>query len=92
MQDKIQLISNLLDKVNAMIIAGGMAFTFARVMHGAQIGNSIYDEAGAQLVPQLVEKAAARGVTLHFPVDYVTADKFAADANVRSCKHCGSYF
>lgn len=80
--DKIQLIENLLDKVNSMIICGGMAFTFLAVTEGMKIGNSLYDKAGAELVPALVAKAKAKGVQLYLPVDFVTADKFAADAQV----------
>jgi len=80
--DKIQLIENMLDKVDEMIIGGGMAFTFRKVMDNMAIGSSLYDEDGAKIVPSLVEKAKAKGVKLHFPVDFVTADKFAEDATV----------
>ena len=80
--DKIQLIENMLDKVDEMIIGGGMAFTFRKVMDGMAIGTSLYDGDGAKIVPALVEKAKAKGVKLHFPVDFVTADKFADDASV----------
>jgi phosphoglycerate kinase len=78
--DKIQLIENLLDKVNIMIIGGGMAYTFKKVVNGMQIGNSLFDAEGAKIVEGLVKKAKDKGVELVFPVDYVTADKFAADA------------
>ena len=80
--DKIQLIHNLLDKVDEMIIAGGMAYTFKRGAGGVAIGASLYDEAGAALVPGLMERAAARGVAIHLPTDHVVADRFAADAQV----------
>lgn len=80
--DKIQLIENLLDKVDEMIIGGGMAFTFKKVIDSMNIGSSLYDEEGAKIVPTLVEKAKAKNVKLHFPVDFVTADKFAEDAAV----------
>lgn len=79
-KDKIQLIENMLDKVDEMIIGGGMAFTFRKVMDNMKIGTSLYDEEGATIVPKLVEKAKANNVQLHFPVDFVTADKFAEDA------------
>ena len=46
------------------------------------IGTSLYDEEGAKIVPKLMEKAKAKNVKLHFPVDFVTADKFAEDAAV----------
>lgn len=80
--DKIKIILNLLDKVDEMIIGGGMAFTFKKYVENVKIGKSILDTQGEQLVHQIVEKAKAKGVKLHLPVDYVTADKFAADATV----------
>jgi len=81
-QDKIQLIENLLDKVDSMIIGGGMAFTFQKVINKMEIGGSLFDEDGAKIVPKLMEKAKARGVKLVLPTDFVTADKFAEDAAV----------
>jgi len=80
--DKIQLIENMLDKVDEMIIGGGMAFTFRKVINGMAIGNSLFDEEGAKIVPSLLEKAKKKGVKLHFPSDFVTADKFAENADV----------
>jgi len=80
--DKIQLIENMLDKVDEMIIGGGMAFTFRKINNNMGIGTSLYDEEGAKIVPRLMEKAKAKNVQLHFPVDFVTADKFAEDAAV----------
>jgi phosphoglycerate kinase len=80
--DKIQLIENLLDKVNVMIIGGGMAYTFKKIVFGMEIGKSLFDPEGAKIVQGLVEKAKAKGVKLVFPVDYVTGDKFGEDANV----------
>jgi len=80
--DKIKVINNLLDVVDEMIIGGGMAYTFKKVVEGVNIGNSLFDKAGAEIVHGLVEKAKAKNVKLTFPVDYLTADKFAKDANV----------
>jgi len=80
--DKIQLIENMLDKVNSLIITGGMAFTFKKTLDNVKIGNSLFDEAGSSKVAELVEKAKAKNVKLVFPVDYVTADKFDKDAQV----------
>jgi len=85
-KDKIQLIENLLDQVNEMMIVGGMAFTFLKVLHGMKIGNSLYDEEGAGIVPGLMEKAKTKGVLMHFPVDFITADKFAEDAATGASK------
>jgi phosphoglycerate kinase len=82
--DKIQLIENLLDKVNIMIIGGGMAYTFKKVVYGMQIGGSLFDPEGAKIVAGLVQKAKDKGVELVFPVDYVTGDKFSADATTGS--------
>lgn len=79
--DKILLIENLLDKVDDMIICGGMAFTFLKVLQDMKIGASLFDQAGSELVKKLMEKATAKGVRIHLPIDFVTADKFAADAN-----------
>ncbi len=80
--DKIQLIENLLDKVNVMIIGGGMAYTFKKVVFGMEIGKSLFDPEGAKIVAGIVQKAKDKGVKLVFPVDYVTGDKFGEDANV----------
>ncbi|XP_052867279.1 phosphoglycerate kinase [Anopheles cruzii] len=78
--DKIQLIENLLDKVNEMIIGGGMAFTFLKVLNNMEIGGSLFDAEGAKIVQNLVDKAKKNNVQLHLPVDFVTGDKFAEDA------------
>lgn len=82
--DKIQLIENLLDKVNEMIIGGGMVFTFLKVLNNMKIGGSLFDEEGAKIVTKLMEKAKANNVQIHLPVDFVTADKFDENANVGS--------
>jgi phosphoglycerate kinase len=82
--DKILLIENLLDKVNEMIIGGGMAFTFLKVLNNMEIGKSLYDEEGSKIVQKLMDKAKSKGVTIHLPVDFVTGDKFGEDATVGS--------
>lgn len=79
--DKIQLIDNLLDKVNTLIIGGGMAFTFKKVLDNMPIGSSLFDEAGSKTVTQLMEKAKKNNVKVVLPVDFITADKFDKDAN-----------
>ena len=81
--DKIPLIKNLLSKADKIIIGGGMSFTFKKVVFGKQIGDSLFDPEGAKIVQELVDQAKARHVELIFPVDYLAADKFAADANTR---------
>ncbi|XP_068141757.1 phosphoglycerate kinase [Drosophila tropicalis] len=80
--DKIQLIENLLDKVNEMIIGGGMAFTFLKVLNNMKIGGSLFDEEGSKIVQNLVDKAKKNNVQLHLPVDFVCGDKFAENAAV----------
>ncbi|KAL5109798.1 Phosphoglycerate kinase [Taenia crassiceps] len=80
--DKIQLINNMLDKVDELIIGGGMAFTFLKVLNNMKIGKSLFDEAGAKTVPEIMEKAKAKGVKVHLPSDFITGNKFAEDAEV----------
>ncbi len=72
--DKIPLINNLLDKADEIIIGGGMAFTFKKVLEGMEIGNSLFDAKGAEIAKELFDKAGAKGVKIHLPVDFVTAD------------------
>lgn len=79
--DKIQLIDNLLDKVNLLIVGGGMAFTFKKILDNMAIGDSLFDEAGSKNVQNLVAKAKKNNVEIVLPVDFVTADKFDKDAN-----------
>lgn len=83
--DKIQLINNLLDKADEIIIGGGMAFTFKKVTDNLAIGNSLFDEEGAKIVPELIKKAETLGKKIILPVDYIAADKFAADAKTQVC-------
>jgi len=78
--DKIQLIDNLLGKVDSLIICGGMAFTFKKTLENVKIGNSLFDEAGSKTVADLVEKAKKNNVKIVLPNDYITGDKFAKDA------------
>ena len=80
--DKIQLIDNMLDKVNMLIIGGGMSFTFKKALEGVSIGNSLFDEEGSKQVHALMDKAKKNNVEIVFPVDYVTADKFDKNAQV----------
>ena len=82
--DKIQVIESLLDRVNEMIIAGGMCFTFLKVNNEMKIGKSLYDEEGAKIVKNLMEKAKKNNVKIILPVDFVTADNFANDAKIQN--------
>jgi phosphoglycerate kinase len=81
--DKIPLIRNLIEKADEIIIGGGMAFTFKKIMIGMEIGDSLFDPEGAKIVGELVEKAKARGVSIILPVDYVCADRFEPAAATR---------
>ncbi|TKB98252.1 phosphoglycerate kinase [Pedobacter cryotolerans] len=77
--DKILLIESLLDKVDNLIIGGGMAYTFAKAQ-GGEIGTSLLEEDRMALCLELMDKAKAKGVNLILPVDTVIADKFDNDA------------
>lgn len=81
--DKIPLINHLLDKADEIIIGGGMAFTFKKVLEGMEIGDSLFDPKGAEIARELFDKAAAKGVKIHLPVDFILADQFAPDAATR---------
>jgi len=80
--DKIQLIDNLIAKVDSLIICGGMAFTFKKTLEGVKIGNSLFDEEGAKTAGEVMEKAKKHNVEVVLPVDYITADRFSKDAKV----------
>jgi phosphoglycerate kinase len=82
--DKIQLIMNMLDKVNRLIIGGGMAYTFLKVNEGMSIGSSLYDEDGAKIVPDIMSKARQLGVEIVLPVDFVISSKFGEDGEIKS--------
>ncbi|AZI25876.1 phosphoglycerate kinase [Pedobacter sp. G11] len=81
--DKILLIEKLLEKVDNIIIGGGMAYTFAKAQ-GGEIGTSLLEADKQELSLELIEKAKAKGVKLILPVDTVIADKFANDADRKS--------
>src|SRR3546814_4663579 len=80
--DKILLIESLLDKVDNLIIGGGMAYTFSKAF-GGNIGNSICEKDKLDLARELVEKAKQKGVNLVLPADCKIADDFSNDANTR---------
>merc|ERR1711988_1171763 len=82
--DKIQLIFNLLDKVDKIIIGGGMAYTFLKVNDGMAIGSSLFDEDGAKIVPDIMEKAKAKNVEIILPVDFVLSSKFGEDGEIKA--------
>jgi phosphoglycerate kinase len=79
--DKILLIEKLLDKVDHLIIGGGMSYTFFKAL-GGNIGNSLVELDKLDLAKDLIQKAKAKGVELHLPIDSIIADKFDANANI----------
>jgi len=79
--DKILIIENMLDRVDNLLIGGGMAYTFFKAM-GGKIGNSLVEEEKLDLALKLIEKAKDKGVNLLLPVDSVTANAFANDATI----------
>jgi phosphoglycerate kinase len=81
--DKIGVIQNLLDKVDALIIGGGMAYTFLKAQ-GQQIGKSLVEEDKLDLAKEMLAKAKSRGVHFLLPVDHVVADKVEASAKPRN--------
>ena len=78
--DKILIIENLLNTADHIIIGGGMAYTF-EVARGGNIGNSLFEAGRVTTCREILEKAAAKGVQIHLPVDSVCADNFSNDAN-----------
>ncbi|MDI3525882.1 MAG: phosphoglycerate kinase [Tenuifilum sp.] len=83
--DKILIIENLLERVDNLIIGGGMTYTFIKAQ-GGQIGNSICEDDKLELARELLEKAKAKGVNVYLPVDAINADAFDANANTNSSK------
>jgi len=81
--DKIQLIKNMIDKVDKIIVGGGMAYTFLKVTNNMSIGTSLFDEEGAKIVPEIMAKAKAKGVEIVLPVDFVISSKFGEDGEIK---------
>ena len=81
---KIGIIENLMDKVDNLILCGGMTFTFAKAQ-GGKIGNSICEDDKLQLALDIIAKAKAKGVNLVLGTDCVAADAFSHDANTQIC-------
>ncbi len=80
--DKLAVVSNLLTKVDSLIIGGGMAYTFLKAM-GHNVGNSLCEPDQLGYAKEMIEKAKELGVTFLLPVDNVAADKFAPDAETK---------
>jgi phosphoglycerate kinase len=80
--DKIPVITNLLHKVDALIIGGGMAYTFLKAL-GEQVGKSLVEEDKVELAKQLLQEAKTRKLKLLLPVDHIVADKIDVNAHVQ---------
>lgn len=79
---KITVIENILDKVNHMIIGGGMTFTFVKAL-GGSIGDSICEDDKLDLAIEILKQAKEKGVQIHIPIDVVAADAFSNSANTQ---------
>lgn len=77
---KITIIERLLDKVDNLIVGGGMAYTFVKAQ-GGQVGNSLIEDDYLPMALEIIEKAKAKGVNLFIPTDTIIADKFDNEAN-----------
>ena len=82
--DKLLILENLINKVDNLIIGGGMAYTFLKAQ-GYEIGSSLCEDDRLELCLELIKKADTKGVKLMLPFDSIVADKFAADANAKVC-------
>ncbi|PAE12329.1 phosphoglycerate kinase [Niallia circulans] len=82
-KDKIGVIDNLLDKVDNLIIGGGLAYTFVKSL-GHEIGKSLLEEDKINLAKSYMEKAKEKGVKFYMPVDVIVADDFSNDANIKA--------
>ena len=81
---KITVIENILDKVDHLIIGGGMTFTFIKAQ-GGSVGDSICEDDKMELALDILKQAEAKGVKIHIPVDVIAADAFSNDANTQIC-------
>merc|ERR1712060_335629 len=67
-----------------MIVGGGMAFTFLKVINGVNIGSSLFDEEGSKIVGEIMDKAKEKGVEIILPVDFVVSSKFGEDGEIKA--------
>ena len=83
--DKVLIVENLLNVADHIIIGGGMAYTFFKA-NGGEIGNSLCEDDRLETCREILEKAKAKGVEIHLPIDSIIADRFAADAETDNCE------
>ena len=81
---KIGIIKSLIDKVDNLIIAGGIAYTFSKAQ-GGEIGDSLVEDNYLQMAIDILEKAKEKGVNIYLPTDTMIADKFDNEANIKHC-------
>ncbi|TJY34783.1 phosphoglycerate kinase [Pontimicrobium aquaticum] len=81
---KITIIDNILDKIDHLIIGGGMTFTFIKAQ-GGQIGDSLVEDDKLELANDILEKAKSKNVSIHLPVDAIIADAFNNNAHTNTC-------
>jgi phosphoglycerate kinase len=82
--DKIKLIDNLIEKADSIIICGGMAYTFLKVCYGMEIGKSLFDKKGADIVQGILDKAKEKGVDVIFPCDWICGQEFKDDQELKT--------
>jgi len=82
---KITIIDNILDKIDHLIIGGGMTFTFIKAQ-GGKIGNSLVEDDKLELAKEILNKAESKNVKIHLPIDAVIADDFNNEAQTNTCK------
>ncbi len=82
---KIDVLNNLVDKVDDLIIGGGMMFTFIKA-NGGKIGKSLSEDDYLETAREIISLAKSKNVNIHLPVDAIIADDFSNDANTRVCK------
>eukprot|EP00444_Apocalathium_aciculiferum_P002718 CAMPEP_0183397086 /NCGR_PEP_ID=MMETSP0370-20130417/10357_1 /TAXON_ID=268820 /ORGANISM="Peridinium aciculiferum, Strain PAER-2" /LENGTH=419 /DNA_ID=CAMNT_0025577917 /DNA_START=73 /DNA_END=1332 /DNA_ORIENTATION=+ len=81
--DKIKLINNLIEVADGIIICGGMAYTFLKVCFGMEIGKSLFDKKGAEIVQGILDKAKAKGCEVTLPVDWLCGTEFKNDQETK---------
>jgi len=82
--DKIKLIENLIDKADGIIICGGMAYTFLKICFGMEIGKSLFDKKGADIVQSILDKAKAKGCEVTLPLDWICGQDFKNDQPLKT--------
>lgn len=80
--DKLLLLQNLLPVVDILIVGGGMAYTFLKVLENMEVGNSLFDPVGAELIPSIMEDAKTHQVKVVLPIDFVQSSEFGEKGKI----------